>query len=86
MFFHLCSAVTARLSLVLVHCSWQKEVCENMESSSGLTFRKAELLQLTGQWLTVNIMLCRTGENEAEHRHTGFDVSALCKISACYIS
>ncbi len=55
-----------------------------MGNSSGLTFRQTELLQLTGQRLTVNIMLCCTGENEAEHCHTRFDIPALCKMDGCH--
>lgn len=51
----------------------------NMENSSRQTFRETKLLQLTGQWFTVNIILCCTGENEAEHCHASFDISTLCK-------
>lgn len=95
MFFHLCSALTASLSLLLAQIEVWKEDCacvttdhatkssfsyQTWGNPSGLTFRQTELLQLTGQRFTVNIMLCCTGENEAEHCHTRFDVPALCKM------
>lgn len=52
----------------------------NQTTLSWLTFREAKLLQLAWQRFTVHIVLRCTGENEAEHCHTGFDVSALCEM------
>lgn len=52
----------------------------NIVIHNGPTFRQTELLQLTGQGLAVNIMLRCTGENEAEHCHTSFDIAAFYEI------
>lgn len=51
---------------------------ESTKNHRALTFGKTELLQLTGQRLTVYIILCSTGEDEAEHCHSGFDISTFC--------
>lgn len=51
-----------------------------MDSLRELTFRQTELLQLTWQRFTVNIIFCCTGKNEAEHCNTGFDIATFCKM------
>lgn len=84
----LCFKNNNALSLLLAQVSKAVCILDNglhniiiiFRPNSGLTFGQTKLLQLTGQRLTVNVMFCCTGENEAEHCHASFDVSSLCKM------